>query len=347
MINTINLPPFKKMCVTIGNLPSSFMESMSYYETLCWLYEYLDKTVIPAINTEGEAITELQTAFVTLKNYIDNYFENLDVQEEINTKLDEMAESGELTDIIAQYLEIASILVYNDISEMKNAENLINGSTAKTLGYHTINDGGMSTYKIRTITNEDIVDERNIIALHDETLVAEIITDKKINVKQMGAYGDSTHDDTESIQAAIDSYSEIFIPDGTYMIDASISLIIGNNKTIKLSKNAILKAITNNLESYKIIKIDNVSNIYIEGGIIQGERDTHTGLTGEWGLGISIMNGAKNIIIKNITLKDCWGDGLYINNGENISTENIICDNNRRQGLSIMVLILNLTVIVI
>ena len=102
MINTINLPPFKKMCMTIGNLPTSFMESMSYYEALCWLYNYLDTQVIPAINTEGEAITELQTAFTTLQNYVDTYFDNLDVQEEVNNKLDAMALDGTLAEIINQ-----------------------------------------------------------------------------------------------------------------------------------------------------------------------------------------------------------------------------------------------------
>ena len=103
MINTINLPPFKKMCITIGNLPSSFMESMTYYEALCWLYDYFEKTLLPAINTNSEAITELQNAFTTLKTYVDTYFEDLDVQEEINNKLDAMAEDGTLEAIIDQY----------------------------------------------------------------------------------------------------------------------------------------------------------------------------------------------------------------------------------------------------
>ena len=105
MINTTILPPFKKMCVTIGNLPTSFMESMSYYEALCWLYDYFEKTLLPAINTNSAAITELQTAFTTLKSYIDDYFENLDVQEEIDKKLDEMAGDGSLANLIKNYVD--------------------------------------------------------------------------------------------------------------------------------------------------------------------------------------------------------------------------------------------------
>lgn len=100
MTNVPNLPPFKRMCVTIGNLPSSFMESMTYYEALCWLYDYFEKTLLPAINTNSEAITELQNAFVTLKEYVDNYFDDLNIQTEIDNKLDEMALDGTLADII-------------------------------------------------------------------------------------------------------------------------------------------------------------------------------------------------------------------------------------------------------
>ena len=99
------LTPFTKMIMTIGTLPSSFYASMSYYESMVWLYEYLKNDVIPTVNNNGEAVEELQTAFTTLKNYIDNYFENLDVQEEINKKLDEMAEDGTITNLIKGYVD--------------------------------------------------------------------------------------------------------------------------------------------------------------------------------------------------------------------------------------------------
>ena len=99
------LTPFTKMIMTIGTLPSSFYASMSYYESMVWLYEYLKNEVIPAVNNNGEAVEELQTAFITLKTWIENYFENLDVQEEINHKLDEMALDGTLTNLIKGYVD--------------------------------------------------------------------------------------------------------------------------------------------------------------------------------------------------------------------------------------------------
>ena len=201
MINTITLPPFKKMCVTIGNLPSSFVESMSYYEALCWMYNYLDKTVIPAINTEGEAITELQTAFTTLKTYVDNYFENLDVQEEINNKLDEMAESGELSDIIQAYLNVATILAFDNVSALKAADNLINGSFVKTYGSESTYDGFGRFYKIREKVLSDVPDDINIIALSNyENLVAEIIPNRYYNKL------DNQKIDMERIFRLVESY---------------------------------------------------------------------------------------------------------------------------------------------
>ena len=99
------LTPFTKMIMTIGTLPSSFYASMSYYESMVWLYEYLKNEVIPTVNNNAEAVEELQTAFTTLETFISEYFDNLDVQEEINKKLDEMAEDGSLTNLIKAYVD--------------------------------------------------------------------------------------------------------------------------------------------------------------------------------------------------------------------------------------------------
>ena len=320
MINTITLPPFKKMCVTIGNLPSSFVESMSYYEALCWMYNYLDKTVIPAINTEGEAITELQTAFITLKTYVDNYFDNLDVQEEINNKLDAMAESGELTDIIAQYLGLAGVLAYNTVADMKAAENLVNGSIAKTLGYHTLNDEGSAFYKIRTITNDDIVDERSIIALYDNTLIAELIEDN-LNAIQYGCYGDGIHDDTENLQALINTNKKVTL-NGTFKITNTLTIDVGLSKGV--SGKGFAKILVDYSETeYDAIRLTN--SLYSDETSIHGTCREFilsnlivTDITEEYdtsathyGNGITLASGCNHITLDNITISN-FKNGLNI-----------------------------------
>lgn len=95
-IKTLDRSPFKYMVATIGNLPTSFVESMSYYECIAWLVKYLETEVIPTVNNNAEAVAELQAAYIQLKEFVETYFDNLDVQEEINNKLDEMVEDGTL-----------------------------------------------------------------------------------------------------------------------------------------------------------------------------------------------------------------------------------------------------------
>ena len=156
-------------------IPLAFDESMSYYETLCGLLAYLRDTVIPAVDNNANAIIEVQNLMTQLQNYVDHYFDNLDVQEEINNKLDEMAENGQLTDIIAQYLQLAGVLAYDTKTAMKTATNLVNGSIAKTLGNTSYSDGQGAFYKVRQVQNTDVIDDDNIIALSDPDLVAQKI----------------------------------------------------------------------------------------------------------------------------------------------------------------------------
>lgn len=111
------LTPFTRFCCSIGAIPSSYLVSLSYEEQLLWLCNYLQETVIPTVNNNGEAVTELQELYVTLKNYVDNYFTNLNIQNEINNKLDEMATDGTLDKIINQ--EIFGE-IQNDLTTINN-----------------------------------------------------------------------------------------------------------------------------------------------------------------------------------------------------------------------------------
>lgn len=98
------VPPFVRFVASA--IPMVFDDSLSYYECLAALTKYL-QDVVDVINNNG-AVTEeyiqltndLQSAFTELKTYVDTYFDNLDVQTEINNKLDEMVEDGSLTAII-------------------------------------------------------------------------------------------------------------------------------------------------------------------------------------------------------------------------------------------------------
>lgn len=93
-----------KFCLTIGMIPSSYKLSLTYEEQILAIGHYLEETVIPALNNNAEAVAELQSLFIQLKDYVENYFDDLNIQTEIDNKLDEMAEDGTLAKIINEDL---------------------------------------------------------------------------------------------------------------------------------------------------------------------------------------------------------------------------------------------------
>lgn len=155
-------------------------DALTYYQMLCKVVGYL-KDVI----ANNEAIqynqTQLLDAFNELQNYVNTYFNSLDIQTEINNKLDQMAQSGALAELVSQYLQAQAIIGFNNVNDLSNAINLANGSFAKTYGKISYNDGLGAFYKIRERTNQDVVDEDKIVVLSNtQNLIAEKIYSQEI-----------------------------------------------------------------------------------------------------------------------------------------------------------------------
>lgn len=220
-INIQNLKPFPRFCMSIGAIPTSYMYSLSYEEQLLWLCKFLQDTVIPAVNNNGQAVAELQALYIQLKDYVDNYFKNLDVQQEINKKLDEMAEDGTLAQIVNQYISNC-ILSFKNVESMKSSEYAIENSICRTLGYYQENDNGGSYY---------IISSTNLpysITLNNG-LYANFINpnNHEINIKQFGVIGDGLTDDTTSFTNALNYIKNIggsIINNNTILLKSSISI---------------------------------------------------------------------------------------------------------------------------
>ena len=120
-IDKLNFRPFTRFCMSIGAVPSSYLAGLTIEEQLLWLCSYLEKEVIPAVNNNAEALEELQTLFTELHDYVEHYFDNLDVQEEINNKLDSMVEDGTLTDMIGAYIQPRIDAQNEEIQLFKNS----------------------------------------------------------------------------------------------------------------------------------------------------------------------------------------------------------------------------------
>ena len=99
------LQPITKFIYTLGVLPTSYLMSMTFQEQLTWLCNFISTTLIPAINNDVEAVQELQNLYIELQEYVNNYFDNLDVQDEINNKIDAMAEAGYFQTLVENYAQ--------------------------------------------------------------------------------------------------------------------------------------------------------------------------------------------------------------------------------------------------
>ena len=95
------LKPFRFWCQKV--LPLVYDDSLSYYELLCKVVDYLNKTMEDVDNAVTE-VTALHTAYDQLEAYVNDYFSTLDVQQEINNKLDAMAEDGSLSTLISPFV---------------------------------------------------------------------------------------------------------------------------------------------------------------------------------------------------------------------------------------------------
>lgn len=176
---------FQKFCIRIGAIPKNYTETLTVEEQILYFIDFLQNTVIPSININADTVNSLIDEFNNLYNYVHNYFNNLDVQEEVNNKLNQMAESGELTEIITQYIA-QCVIVFNTVNDMKQAQNLIVNSKCRTLGFHEIGDYGNAYYIIKENLTAN---EKNIIALNNGLFAELIIEDNTICPQSLGAYG--------------------------------------------------------------------------------------------------------------------------------------------------------------
>ena len=191
-----------------------------------------------------------------------------------------------------------------------------------------------------------------------------------VSVKEFGAVGDGVTDDQDAINTAIEYAYEngiehVVIPftGSAYMVrgfevdqedywEKCTGIILKSGITLNIHPKAEIKIIPNGRKSTTMFNIYNVENVKIIGGRITGDKYDHLGTAGEWGYGIAIA-GAENVIIEDVYLRHMWGDGInlqrYRNNfpteifgtvseskpNRNVIVDNVICDNNRRQGMSV------------
>lgn len=303
------LPPFKSWLAS--NIPAVYDNTMTYYEELCALIKYLQDVVIPALNHNAKAVTTISTAVEQLKKYVEDYFKNLDVQEEINNKLDQMAADGTLQEIITAYLEANVTWTFDTVEDMQSASNLVTGSYAKTLGYHSIGDGGNATYKI--------VDTADSYTIEIDTGVYAklVVTGNAICPQQFGAYGDGQHDDYVAVNKCVSYANDIVTTNGKFSQGEPEIELFGN---YKITSGVILSPyLTYHLKGDVTFTsyIDSGKAVCIEYDTVLSDN-TGQNTSNGWSRGDMFYGG--NLFITNSTNTIKSGvTGLTINNDSNLS----------------------------
>lgn len=217
-------------------------------------------------------------------------------------------------------------------------------------GYFIQFDGGDGTF----YWDDSSIETANNGTIFDTTFSPAPLTGRwkriyspPVDVRWFGAKGDGVTYATDSINNAIDWASStnedtVIITGGTFLIDAGKEVSLNNNTHLIITAFSKLKKYKVDAGNYTIVGLRNVTNAIIDGGgEIVGDRIEHTVPGGEHGFGINIA-GSTNIVIDNIRISECWGDGIYIGGGtaevgqpNNILISRVVCDHNRRQGMSI------------
>lgn len=153
--------------------------------------------------------TNIQNKFDDLYNYVNNYFDNLDVQDEINKKLDEMLKDGTLGTLLGVY----SIRVFDTFDA---ATKTVANITYKVLGRHSVNDGGAALWKTQLTEPQNMYYEKYGDIYH-------VLIQSPVNVVSCGCVDASGKIDVDKLNS-IRPKDGIFFPSGYYYADKTISI---------------------------------------------------------------------------------------------------------------------------
>lgn len=254
-----NLTPFKWFVLENFPFIENDFDAINNYHLFSKVVEYLNKT-IDNMNLTGEQMENVTNAMTNLQDYVNNYFKNLDVQEEINNKLDEMVEDGTLETIFNNLLDS----VYDDIgdvnvqlqelnSRINQFEQLENGSTT----------GDAELMDIRTSFDGTVYQSAGQSVREQIKKSLTLNSDRSFYNRELGSL-------TSPCNAVFYFVDKIYLPGKIKSIQiGTIENTEQNEQIVGLvfinSNYKILKKVTNNLtiDTTGGIKTLNLDNVYI------------------------------------------------------------------------------------
>lgn len=149
------MTPFRRFVLESFPWIDSNFDALTNYELMGKIIEYLND-IISNENAVQSNVTALYNAFVSLQSYVNNYFDNLDVTDEINSKLDKMAQDGSLYNIIKQYTD--PIIATQDLKITANTNAIqTNASNINTVSNQI---ASIVSHNQDTESNTELIDIR-------------------------------------------------------------------------------------------------------------------------------------------------------------------------------------------
>lgn len=150
---------------------------------------------------------------------------------------------------------------------------------------------------------------------------------------------DGSIDYTAYLQKGLNEHRNVLMPDFPILISDK-GLLIKSNSTVAFQEKSYLRLRASSKGSYAMLNLSDAENVIIKNPVLVGDRDSHVGTRGEWGMGI-MMQGSKNVRIISAVITKCWGDGIYVGGAaskinENIYIESARIDSCRRNGISLV-----------
>lgn len=298
------LRPFKGWVLQNFPFIEEDFDALTNYEFMSKIGGYLKVIQENQVLLEDD-MTNVIEAYQKLENYVNDYFKNLDVTQEINDKLDQMAMDGTLAEILANYLNLKRFVttteeMINETSTIKIRENYV----IETYGYSIRNDGGASEFFITSVAP----DNKFYFELQNGLFAIPI---KNLeNVLIYGVKNDGITDNSKLLSKIVEFTNKLFFPKGQYNFNLLSYNNVNNVEIYGEGTNSILKCINSNTSTYfPFILIENseyssIHDLKIDSSYI-GQNFT-----------VSFVN------INNTILKDCYITGATSQRTVNIQNFN-------------------------
>lgn len=205
----------------------AYKNVLLYYEAdqTSWLYssDGIPQKLVNGLTNYEDAINLPQINGVTLLG--NKSLGDLGITDAIDDAVAEEKTEREAADEAIQDELLTRAVVFDTVADMKASTNLTAGSYAQTCGYYAISDGGASEYRIRVVTNADIIDEMFILSLPNTTnLIAELIIKDELHTKQLGLKGDGVTEESTKLNTFFNLNKGInkVVDSGTYLVSSTV-----------------------------------------------------------------------------------------------------------------------------